>query len=68
MRKFRREMQPWSIIPAKYASVQTVLDADLKITLHMYQIQTVFFNTFCKPSLDVQIYAPTIPKGFKFFI
>ena len=31
MRKFRSQMQPWSIIPAKYASVQPVLDADYEV-------------------------------------
>ena len=39
-------MQPWSIIPAKNASVQAVLDADLKFTPQMYQIQIVFFTHF----------------------
>ena len=46
MRKFRSKMQQLSQIPAKYASVQAVLDADLKFTPQVYQIQIIFFTHF----------------------
>ena len=39
-------MQQLSQIPAKYASIQAVLDADLKFTPQVYQIQIVFFTHF----------------------
>ena len=60
-------MQQLSQIPAKYASVQAVLDADLKFTPQVYQIQIVFFTHFVN-QVCMNIFMPPLYQKYSNFL